>query len=445
MADPHGALLLFYGIVGGGFLSTTAIATVARRRQIARWRRAADALGLDLVCETVTRIPRLNGRIDDFDVDVTFSRERDEVHFSVASEELPNELLVSGATFGSARRRITGDEDFDDSVEARGSRARLAALFDVEIRAELVEHLRSQKGELRPGVVFARGFHRGLATEDLVEQVRRQLALARRLRERNGDWLQRLARSATAGVDAEQRLACLEAFFEDLVDAPDVRDVFVEALTDPEPRCRLLAADVLVRVEVLEALVRDDAIDVAVRVSALQQIERHSARTEVVSLIASLLGSDDAVLLERLIDYARQAGFSELRDSILALAENERVDVAVRTPAIEAMGDFGRPSDAGVLADLLESADEELVAAACRALVRLGRPEHLARLREVKKRAARGRWVWRSATAAIDAVEGRGRTEHRGGLALLDEAEGGDLSLADGGGRVAIVDSGDDE
>ena len=289
---------------------------------------------------------------------------------------------------------VIGDASFDQDVKVQGDEAAALALLDHNTR-------RAFKSAVMNGWSLEDGCWtmkvRGRLSEELASRIEVGLSLAELTKKGQSELPQRLMMLVTHDAIPSVRRRALSYLVSQYASSSATKKALEAALRDGEPVVRLLAADRLGDLGVLDALVGSSSVEPLMRVEAFEAMVRHGAedpRTQ--TRVGEWLATD--------------------------------IPQVFRKAALEAVARVAVPDAENHLIEALGASDDELKLAAMRSLAVVGTVHAVPALIPYRDKllafALKG-----AAKDAILAIQARVAHGDAGGLSLA--GEGGGLAMTE--------------
>ena len=418
-------------VVGGGAV----VYTLSRRD---KWRRTlsrlADENGWEFDRGSFLRNANVTGARGRRDLSVKAVNDgNNNVYTEIKIESaLPGITSVRKEGIGAGLKKMFTGEDvllgtpaFDDEVQIHGEERFLLARLDAEGR-ELVRAFLTEKGSVHDGAAQIRKGGYVLDYEVLATMVSQAFAISERLDPETPDDDRRLLESVEGGPTATNRLRC----FQVIEDAEIREKAAARLMDDADAVNRAEGAMALRREDVLLALVREDLPDeVCGRVVGVLAAISPEAGARGLGVALETLAEGLADILEAA--YSQMASSPSPGVPLSALAGVvDHHDPKVRGALAACLGLYGPAAEAPLLTLLADESDD-VAAAAATALTDAGTLAAVHPLMQRSDGVMRATALKKAARGAITAIQGRHGGGARGGLALTQEAEGGELELVD--------------
>jgi len=437
-------MLILMGIV----LLVYATSEASKRRDVLleEWRAAAAELGLDITPSNEYD-RALHGELDGVLVRAELKYQREQgkaTGFRVTmcaggQRRIPGNLVVRRDSLGRSMSRLVdgkdeqlGDPRFDELVELPTLDAWDCAALSFAARQQLAR-LVQLGGEVGYGVAsFDQAWSDDFDRVWLAQMLHGLTQLTHSLSVTPDSLHQRLAENATQDPLPGVRVRNLGFLADPGTQAPQALRVSVgEALLgDPEPRLRLLAAQ-LVGVRghgVLTALAGNPQLDTPLRISAVTALGRPP--TPAFDVLRALLeGVSAPELLCEALAVVGQQGLQPLADAVLGCTRSEHD--SVRAAAASALGGLAHAPAERVLIALLTDHSAEVQRTSAAALGALGSVAAVEPLLPLAEGLGRPQ-LRRAARGAIGRIQARLVGVEAGRVSLAEEhALAGAVQLAD--------------
>ncbi|MCB9549709.1 MAG: HEAT repeat domain-containing protein [Myxococcales bacterium] len=408
------------------------------------WRRTADRLGLSFSEESFWGDWEIYGEIRGCRVRVENLKSRLQRNGRytritvVGSGRISTGISLKSESILTAARKViegedvlVGDAEFDARVHMKGRDEVLLAVLDARTRGTVRRFFTTWRGEVTGGEVLrdARTVIRRASTLErlILDAVR----LAESVQAPEGGYWAALLANLERDPEVGVRRRCLGLLLGR--DGPTRERAIQIALGDADAGIRFQAAAEAgpPGYPVLEALLDEPTGAVGV-----QALERLVAVEPAVGLsrVMGIINGAPARLTAVALRIAGEARLRQLLARIQHLAGHP--DAAIAAAAADALGGLGDPASEGVLVRQLEHLAPAVREHAATALGEVGT---LAAVQPLLAAAAQG-GLKAPARAAIQRIQGRHARAGAGALAVVREAQAGQLALGPEAGQVGLVD-----
>lgn len=387
-----------------------------------------------------------SGRIDGFEVRIERSNAiTSERTVTVAGAgripidfELHERGFASHAAPSAPRDHVrTGDHGFDARIRVAARPAFALAALNAEARRRVLSLSDRGSVQVARGLIEVR-LRRDTAYT-LVDTVRQAVQLAPHLCITEGGFAAALARNVEEDPVPGARIASLALLLETYPRSAEVTEALSAASADPDARVRLNAALGMSGEEVLElltAIIKDDALPVQLRAEALDAALKKVPYGKVSAIVAELLDSRRLELRRaavRAVGVARDATlFARLHELARSAGDDLVPDVAT------AIGDIGEPWIEPALIEMVQRDSNACRAAAARVLAQRGSIAAVEPMLRVAEDMFLPREVTHALRDAVRAIQERAGDVEAGRLSLVSSSAAGGLSLVDSDGRLSV-------
>jgi HEAT repeat protein len=323
---------------------------------------------------------------------------------------------------------LTGDERFDDAVEAQGDPTVLAALLDGTVRVQ-IRRLVAWEGSLKDGVL-SWGTRVALTPGEIPRMLVELGDLADVLTAPRGGVCERLAQNAREDTSSGIRLWNLSLLQQQFAQQQETWEASRTLLADADPWVRLAAARFLAEegTAVLRQLLTDARTpDQAAAEAVVRLVDLLPPDQAGRDLLAAVKGRTGEARRQAMLQLGRLKYTSAVGPLCVLLA---RADPRTAATAAQALGTIGDAEAEAHLVDAVKHEAAELRVAAARALGALGTVDAVAPLLELLEQS-RDSESRRELRAAVSAIQSRLPGAAVGQLSLKRaEPEAGRLSLA---------------